>query len=159
MPLSAATTLLLTLTVSCVQADVTFVGSKPAHHGSVAMASENETCKTAGEAALRCEKEEECIGIWFHDSGSVKQCQVVNTCPLQPSKINPVSDQAGFYFLFTGTFTKGDYSKYKATMIYIFGLKFTLKQKRHFLSYSFDVLLNSPHPNLNAACMCQPTKS
>ena len=101
-------TLLLMLTISCVQADITLVASTPAHQGSVVLTGENETCKTTVEAALRCDMAADgCAGVWINDNGPVILCQPA-TCPLDPSRINPISEQAGFYFVFMNTFTKGD---------------------------------------------------
>ena len=107
MQLFVTTILLLILIISCVKAGVVLIASTPAHQGSVALRGKNETCRTIVEAALRCEMAEDgCAGVWIHDNGSVLLCQLA-TCPLDPSKINPITVQAGFFFLMS-IFTKGN---------------------------------------------------
>ena len=99
-----------------VQADVLLVASLPQHVESVAITGESHTCRTPGEAAYRCEMTDGCRGAWFHNNGTMRSCQAA-ICPSSPGKLNPVPAQAGFFFLFTGTFDKGNQRNSTASVL------------------------------------------
>ena len=107
MTYSTTTVLALLLDLIYVEANMSLVGSRPEHEGSVAIAGENATCRSAFEATIHCEMTADCQGMWFYESGTKKYCQAV-TCPLSPGKLNTVPGQTGFFFLFTGTFETGN---------------------------------------------------
>ena len=102
-----AFSLFLPLGLIHVQADVLLVASLIQHEGSVAIAGDDETCRSRGEAALRCERTSDCQGISYYENGTEKHCQVA-TCPSSPGKLNLASVQAGFFFVFIGTFQTGN---------------------------------------------------
>ena len=102
-----AFSLFLPLGLIHVQADVLLVASLTQHEGSVAITGYDETCRSRGEAALRCERASDCQGISYYENGTEKLCQIA-TCPSAPGKLNLAFVQAGFFFVFTGTFETGN---------------------------------------------------
>ena len=111
MPYSTTTVLALLLDLIYVEANMSLVGSRPEHEGSVAIAGENKTCRSAVEATINCEMTADCQGMWFYESGTKKYCQAA-TCPSAPGKLNTVPGQAGFFFLFSGIFETGNLRRY-----------------------------------------------
>ena len=90
-----------------VQAEVLLVASRSEHEGSVAIVGDTRSCRSAGEAGYRCELDDKCRGIWFDNNGTEKKCQVAR-CPYSSGTLNPVAEQAGFFFVFYGAFGTGN---------------------------------------------------
>ena len=98
--------LLVCCCMESLQAEVLLIASLPEHEGSVAIGGENMTCRSAGEAALRCDHTDNCRGIWYYDNGRNKSCQAA-VCPGVSGRPELVPRQSGLFFLNTGVFTTG----------------------------------------------------
>ena len=67
---SIMSSVVMLLSLIHVQADVFLVASLTQHEGSVAIADEDKTCRSSGEAALRCERASDCQGISNYENGT-----------------------------------------------------------------------------------------
>ena len=105
-PGSVCLLLLVYCYMQSTQAEVLFTASLPEHEGSVSIEGENRTCRSAVEAALRCDPLAKCTGIWYLDDGQNKYCQSA-VCSEVTGKPNHVLGQSGLFFLHTGIFRTG----------------------------------------------------
>ena len=80
------------------------------HEDSIAISGPMQTSRSLIEAAMHCQRTQNCRGFWFDDDHSDLVSQT-GLCPTEPSTLNDGLKQNGFYFIAKDSITKGDYSR------------------------------------------------